>query len=357
MKISGKATLAQLNSFDEIIDVRTPAEYAEDHIPGAINCPVLSNEERIEIGTINRQVSAFAARRHGASLISARISAQLTTCFSLKPNNWRPLVYCWRGGNRSGAMTHVLNQIGWRACQLDGGYKSYRKHVLNELNRLPEMFSFRILCGATGTGKSQLLNTLEKRGLQVINLEKIANHRGSVLGGFPNILQPSQKWFETLLWHALSHLDPRKCVYIESESRKIGQLQLPQKLIETMWNSQCIHIDAPMDARVELLMKDYSHLIREPDLLRQSLNRLFVLYGHEKINYWMKLIDAKNFKLLVNELINIHYDPAYKRTLAHNYFRLKDAFKLTAEGLDPKHFEHIADFITSLPENERIMHA
>ena len=222
------ATVADLDGFDAVIDVRSPAEFAEDHVPGALSCPVLDDEERARVGTLYKQVSPFAARKVGAALVAANIARHIEANFLEHPRQWRPLVYCWRGGKRSGSMTHVLREIGWAAQQLDGGYKSFRRHVIGELDALAAGLRFRVLCGLTGSGKSRLLRALAERGEPVLDLEAIAAHRGSVLGDLPQEPQPSQKGFETQLWQALRKLDPSRTVFVESESRKIGNLRVPE---------------------------------------------------------------------------------------------------------------------------------
>ena len=234
------ANLSQLGEFDEIIDVRTPAEFAEDHIPGAINCPVLSDEERITVGTLYKQVSPFEARKAGAALVAKNIAHHLQTRFHDRPKSWRPLIYCWRGGQRSGAMSIILSQVGWAAHKLEGGYKTYRRDVLEKLEALPQSFTFRVICGPTGSGKSRLLNALAESGQQVLDLEMLAKHRGSVLGKLPEQAQPSQKWFDSALLQAMQSLDPARPVFVEAESNKIGQITLPPALITAMHASVCL---------------------------------------------------------------------------------------------------------------------
>ncbi len=180
-----EAALADLGQFDAIIDVRSESEYAEDHIPGALSCPVLSDAERAEVGTMDRQQSSFEAKRRGAAYVARNIARHLEGSFADKPRSWKPLVYCWRGGNRSGAMTHILGRVGWQARQLEGGYRAFRRAVLAELEQLPARFSFRVICGTTGSGKSRLLQHLVGAGAQVLDLEALAHHRGSVLGSLP----------------------------------------------------------------------------------------------------------------------------------------------------------------------------
>ena len=245
---------ASLQDCDAIIDTRSPAEFAEDHIPGALSCPVLDNEERARVGTLYKQVSPFDAKKLGAALVARNISFHLENTFREKTKAWKPLVYCWRGGKRSGAMVHILREIGWDAKTLEGGYKAYRRYVVESLSALPRKFSFKVIHGVTGSGKSRLLRLLAAAGAQVLDLEDLAAHRGSVLGNLPERPQPSQKMFESLLLQSLGAMDPAKETYVEGESRKIGQLQVPEALIERMRASECLLLQTGTATRVALLL-------------------------------------------------------------------------------------------------------
>ena len=194
---------ADFSAYDSVIDTRSPAEFAEDHIPGAISAPVLDNDERAQVGTLYKQVSQFDAKKLGAALLAKNVASHVETLFKSKTKEWRPLVYCWRGGKRSGAMAHVLREIGWDAATLRGGYKAYRRWVVDRLSILPESFRFTVIHGPTGSGKSRLLGALKAAGAQVLDLEDLAAHRGSVLGNLPDRQQPSQKMFESRLLHEL----------------------------------------------------------------------------------------------------------------------------------------------------------
>ncbi len=326
--------VSQLSGFDDIIDVRTPAEFALDHIPNSINAPVLNNEERVRIGTLYKQASPFEAKREGAALIARNIAHHLETLFQDRPREWQPLVYCWRGGKRSGSMAHIFAQIGWRTAQLDGGYKSFRRHVIDELEALPSLYRFRVVCGATGSGKSRLLQALDMQGAQVLDLEKIARHRGSLLGNLPDETQPAQKMFETQLWETLRHFDAQQPIFVEAESRKIGNLAVPTALLEQMRQSECIAIQASINARVQLLTTDYEHFLKSPDLLTQSLSPLLEIHGKTVLNDWRDMAEKGNWALLVEDLLNRHYDPAYQRSTEHNYPQLGNAHLLKLETLD-----------------------
>ena len=313
------ATVADLAEFDEIIDARSPSEFAEDHIPGAINLPVLSDDERARVGTVYKQVSSFEAKKIGAALVSRNIADHLDAWFGDKPKSYRPLVYCWRGGSRSGSLTHVLQKIGFAAAQLDGGYKAYRRHVVAELERLPPLFQYRVVCGPTGSGKSRLLDALAAEGAQVLDLEGLAAHRGSLLGALPGQPQPSQKSFESAVWAKLAHFDPARPVFVESESKKIGALRVPDALIAAMHASACVRLEVPLAARVQLLSEDYDHFLGDPEPLKRQLAFLTELRGHETVTEWQALADRRAWPELVAALLEQHYDPAYHRSLSRNY--------------------------------------
>jgi len=319
------ATLAETGRFDCIIDVRTPAEFAEDHIPGAINAPVLSDEERVVVGTMYKQISPFEATKHGAALVAQNIARHLETLFADKPINWKPLIYCWRGGKRSGSMTTWFRLIGWKACQLEGGYKAYRHHVLETLGVLPERFSYRVLAGLTGSGKTRLLRALGEQGAQILDLEDLARHRGSLLGALPGETQPTQKGFDTRLLQALERLDPARPVFVEAESKKIGQVQLPDALMQMMAESGCIRVEASIEDRVDFLCDDYAALLEAPERFKALLSCLVELHGHQIVSRWHELIDAGAKAELFRELIERHYDPAYRRSSRGLFRKLPQA--------------------------------
>ena len=314
------ATLTEIERFDCVIDVRTPLEYADDHIPGAINAPVLSNEERVRVGTMYKQVSPFEATKYGAALVARNIAHHLDTLFADRPINWKPLIYCWRGGKRSGAMTAWFNMIGWKARQLQGGYKVYRNHVLEELERLPGCFDYRVLAGLTGSGKTRLLRALGECGAQVLDLEDLAQHRGSLLGSLPGQAQPSQKGFDTRLAQALERLDPARPVFVEAESKKIGQVQLPRALMHSLAEAECIGVEAGLEDRVDFLCEDYAALMDAPEQFKSLLSCLVDLHGRQTVARWHELVDARATAELFRDLIVRHYDPAYRRS-SHGLYR------------------------------------
>ncbi|WP_310450793.1 tRNA 2-selenouridine(34) synthase MnmH [Sulfuritalea sp.] len=338
----GVATVAQLAEFDTIIDARAPGEFAEDHLPGAISMPVLNDEERARVGTLYKQVSVFEAKKLGAALVSRNIAGHIEQHLLDKPKSWRPLVYCWRGGQRSGAFTHILREIGWDAHRIQGGYKSWRHHVIEQLALLPPQVQFRVVTGATGSGKSRLLEALAARGAQILHLEELAAHKGSVLGNLPGQPQPAQKGFETQLLAALSALDLARPVFVEAESRKIGRLQVPDALLDAIRRAPGLCIEAPLPARVEFLLQDYDYAVTDPAWLLERLGHLKGLQSNETLERWSALIAARNFPALVAELLTLHYDPLYQRSQAHNYESFGAAARFSAERLDPATLDRLA---------------
>jgi tRNA 2-selenouridine synthase len=339
------ANVAQINEFDEIIDVRSPAEFAEDHLPRAVNCPVLDDEQRARVGTLYKQESPFAAKKVGAVLVARNIADHIERLFLDKPRDWRPLVYCWRGGQRSGAFGHILRQIGWNALRLEGGYKSWRKHIVDSLVTLPGNFSYRVVSGTTGSGKSRLLEALAAQGAQVLHLEELAAHKGSVLGNLPDAAQPSQKMFESRLYLALNAFDAARPVFVEAESRRIGTVQLPDAMLGMIRSSPVLRIEAGTAARVEFLLRDYAYFLADPHWLIERIDHLRGLQSNETVDRWTGMIHAGEFATLVAELLELHYDPLYRRSQNKTHI---DADKLplyATDDLSPAGIRRIADVI------------
>ena len=331
-----------LTAFDAILDARSPAEFAEDHVPGAQSLPVLDDAERARVGTIYKQVGTFQARRLGAALVARNIACHLEAVLADRPRDWRPLVYCWRGGKRSASLAHVLREVGWDARTLDGGYRAYRRGVVEQLATLPRGIRFRVVHGATGSGKSRLLRALARAGAQVLDLEELAAHRGSVLGDLPDRPQPTQKLFESHLYAELAALDRARPVYVEGESLKIGQLQVPQALIETMRGAECVLLEAATAARVALLMEEYRHFFADPAALGAQLDCLLRLHGRERVESWKALAARAAWEQLVERLLEEHYDPAYRRSAQRNFPRLPQAQVLRVAAADEASFAGMA---------------
>ncbi|MBT9502122.1 MAG: tRNA 2-selenouridine(34) synthase MnmH [Burkholderiaceae bacterium] len=325
-------TEALAQPFDAIIDVRSPSEFAEDHLPGAVNWPVLDDEQRRVVGTMYKQVSAFEARKVGAAIVARNIAAHIDREVANMPKGWRPLVYCWRGGQRSGAMAWFLGQIGFNSRQLTGGYKAFRAQVRHDLETVTVTARLRVLCGRTGSGKTRLLQALGQQGGQILDLEGLACHRGSVLGGLPDQPQPGQKRFETLIWQALRGLDASQPLYLESESRKIGQLRVPEQLHLAMReHGRCWWVQMPDAARVQLLLEDYGHFAADVEGFCARLQALVELRGKETVARWQQTARAGEWASLFAELMRLHYDPGYERSLRSSYRQLDQAPVLAME--------------------------
>jgi tRNA 2-selenouridine synthase len=329
--------LAHLDQFDAILDARSPSEYAEDHLPGARNTPVLDDAQRAQVGTLYKQVSPFAARRLGAALACRNIDAVIQALPEDLTHQWRPLVYCWRGGQRSGALATVLGRIGWRTTLVQGGYREFRRRVLADLAELPAPFEFQVLAGRTGSGKSSVLAAIREAGAQVLDLEMLAHHRGSVLGGVPGLAQPSQKQFETRLWQALRELDPAQPVWVESESKKVGQVHIPDALIARIRAGQCVTLHASDAVRCELLLAQYRHFTEDPQALEARLQSLLPLHGAARIEQWRASFQAMDWAGFVAAILKDHYDPAYDRSMRRNFPQIETAPRVELCGSTPAH--------------------
>jgi len=323
--VSAAQVLEQLDAFDTIIDARSEAEYAEDHLPGAVNWPSLDNEQRHQIGSMYKQVSPFEANKRGAAMVAANVARHIEREVLDKPRQWQPLAYCWRGGKRSGSLAHILGQIGFRVSVIEGGYKAFRSSVLAALPTLAARLDYRVICGPTGSGKTRLLHALEAAGAQVLDLEGLASHRSSVLGIIPGQPQPTQKAFDTLVWDKLRRFDPARPVFVESESRKVGNVAVPEALIERMRASACLDLQLADDERVQLLLEDYDFFVRDPQLFSQRLAALTELRGKAVVQGWQEDVAAGRIEKVVRELLLQHYDPGYAASIKRNFARYEEA--------------------------------
>lgn len=317
--VSASEAIAQLQAFDTLIDARSEAEFAEDHLPGAVNWPTLDNEERKEIGTLYKQVNPFEARKRGAAMAARNIARHIERDAIDKPREWKPLAYCWRGGKRSGSLALILDQIGFRTSLIEGGYKAFRAAVVADIPARVAPLDLRVICGRTGAGKTRLLQALQAEGAQVIDLEALAQHRSSVLGAIPGVAQPTQKRFDTLVWDALRQLDPARPVFIESESKKVGNVFVPDSLVQKMRQSPCLNLELPMPQRVALLLEEYDYLARHPDLFCSRLDVLTELRGHAVITAWKAKVRAGDLHSVVQDLLVEHYDPVYIASMQRNF--------------------------------------
>ncbi|MGV3579135.1 tRNA 2-selenouridine(34) synthase MnmH [Brevundimonas sp.] len=314
--------------FDAIIDVRSPSEFAEDHIPGAINLPVLDDAERAEIGTIYVQQSKFLARRLGAAKVARNIAAHLDGALKDREGGFRPLVHCWRGGQRSGAMAAVMDQIGWPVTVLDGGYMTWRRQVQAALYGAPA-WSVVLLDGGTGSGKTALLARLAERGVQTLDLEGLADHRGSLFGSTGR-RQPSQKLFESRLYAALEALDPARPVVVEAESSRVGSRTIPPALWSAMGQAPVIEVEAPIETRAAFSASVYAEIAADAAALESALRRLPQHHSKAIVADWTTMAREGRVLDLATELIREHYDPAYRRMSARRDRPVIDRVQMAA---------------------------
>ncbi len=317
--VTAQDAITRLADFSTIIDARSEDEYAEDHLPGAVNWPSLDNEERKRVGTMYKQVSPFEANKRGAGLVAANIARHIEREVIDKPRSWQPLAYCWRGGKRSGSLALVLGQIGFKVSIVQGGYKAFRTAVLAALPGLAARLQYRVVCGPTGSGKTRLLHALAAEGAQVLDLEGLASHRSSVLGLIPGQRQPTQKRFDTLVWESLRHFDPARPVYVESESKKVGNVAVPDALIEHMRAAPCLDLQLVEDERVKLLMEDYDFFVRDREFFSERLGALTELRGKATVERWQQQVALGEMEPVVRELLVKHYDPGYAASIQRNF--------------------------------------
>lgn len=317
--MSAQEALNRLGEFSDVIDARSEGEYAEDHLPGAINWPSLNNEQRKLVGTEYKQISAFDAKKRGAALVAKNIACHLERDVIHKPRDWQPLVYCWRGGKRSGSLALILDQIGFKVTLVDGGYKAFRAALVEALPQLASQFDYRVICGTTGSGKTRLLQALAALGAQVLDLEALANHRSSVLGVIPGTPQPTQKAYDSLIWAALKSFDASRPVYIESESKKVGNVAIPEGLITAMRAAPCLQLDLSEDQRVELLLEDYDFFVKDVEFFCDRLGALTQARGKEVVTGWQTRARGGDIASVVRELLVDHYDPVYLQSMKRNF--------------------------------------
>jgi len=329
-------------AYDLIIDARSPREYEEDHIPGAVNMPVVDNEEYAEVGTLHR-TDKVGAYRIGVRYSLMNIARHLAEDLPRYNEQSRILVYCFRGGKRSRLWGDALETIGYKVDKLKGGWKGYRRWVNGQLAHIPTLYRYNVLSGPTGCGKTRLLYALRDAGAQVLDLEDIASHRGSVLGVIPGISQPSQKYFDSLMLRQLSAYDPTRPIWVEAESKKIGNVQLPNALLETMKKGLTIQVDADMEQRVLLWRQDYRHFEDDPKGMLERLLFLRPLVGGEEFAAWEELAKQPQMPALFERLMRNHYDPSYRRSVLRNYPAIDASPLIALHDLSPAGLRSVAE--------------
>ena len=299
-----------------LIDTRAPSEFAEDHLPGAVNLPVLSDAERVQVGTVYKQVSPFDARKLGGAMVAANAARHIAGPLAGFGGGWRPLVYCWRGGQRSGAFATILQQIGWRVGRIEGGYKAWRALVVARVTA-PVAAPVIVLDGNTGSAKTEILHRLATHGHQVIDLEGLANHRGSLFGAMPGG-QPGQKLFESRLAMALEGIDPTRPLLVEAESSRIGDLNLPRGIWAAITAAPRLRLTVPVQARAAYTARTYAEAAADPARVVRIIDSLRPLHPAERIEDWLRLTDAHDWAGLSAGLMRDHYDPRYEKHRARH---------------------------------------
>ena len=345
--LPAKQALAELARFDTVIDARSEAEYALDCLPGAVNWPTLNDLERHAIGTLYKEQGGFEAKKHGAALAARNIAGHITRSVLSQPRDWKPLVYCWRGGKRSGSLALVLDQIGFRVSLVEGGYKSFRAAMLIDLDRLAGQLQFRVVCGTTGSGKTRLLHALQRLDAQVLDLEALACHRSSVLGAVPGQPQPSQKAFDTLIWNRLRQMDGAQPVYVESESRKVGNVAVPLRLLESMRAGSCLQLMLDDTQRVALLLEEYANFTEDPQAFCDRLEVLTELRGKAVVEAWKQQVRAGQIENVVLDLLVSHYDPTYLQSMRRNFAGFAQAAVLQPQDRSVQSMDRLAASLLS----------
>ena len=330
--ITAADAVQNLDRFDTVIDARSESEFAEDHLPQALNWPTLNDAERQFIGTTYKQVNAFEAKKRGAALAARNISAHIEREVIAKARDWSPLLYCWRGGKRSGSLALVLDQIGFRVNLVEGGYKAFRAAMLQDIEVRAEALQFQVVCGTTGSGKTRLLHALQRAGAQVLDLEALAQHRSSVLGAIPGVPQPSQKRFDSLVWDALRRFDTTRTVFVESESKKVGNVSVPERLMHRMRQSPCINLQLPLAERVQLLLEDYAYFVANPAHFCNRLDVLTAQRGKAVVAAWKDSVGRGDLAAVVQDLLLTHYDPVYVQSMERNFSQFAQALGIAPQG-------------------------
>ena len=334
--------IQHLDEFDTVIDARSEGEFEEDRLPGAVNWPTLNNDERRDIGALYKQVNAFEAKKRGAAIAARNIAVHIEREVIDKPKDWKPLAYCWRGGKRSGSLALILSEIGFRVTLLEGGYKAFRAALVQDIPRLVSGLDWRVICGTTGSGKTRLLQALGQQGAQVVDLEALARHRSSVLGALPGQAQPTQKRFDSLVWEVLRRLDRTRPVFIESESKKVGNVAVPASLIDAMRQSPCLNLVLPDAERVALLMEDYDFFVQDAEQFCDRLQVLSEFRGKVMVDGWIASVRAGQIAPVVQALLTQHYDPVYLQSMRRNFQQFEGAKLIAPDDHSTGAMGHLA---------------
>lgn len=293
-----------------VIDVRSPSEFEKGHIPGAFNIPLFTDEERAIVGTKYVQESRYSSVIAGLDLVGPKLSSFVCAASKIAPSG-KLLVYCWRGGMRSSSMSWLLNLAGFNSKTLIGGYKSYRRYSKDYLSK---PFKLIVLGGMTGSGKTELILELSKNGQQVIDLEGLANHKGSAFGAIGQKPQPSTEFFENLFFESIIKLDSNKPIWVEDESKAIGSIFIPHEFFENMLNSPVIAIERSIETRIKRLTAEYTNC--DPQLLINSINKIAKRLGGDNVTKAIQNIQIGRFEDAVGISLR-YYDKTYQFGLSN----------------------------------------
>ena len=311
-----------------LLDVRSPSEYSKGHIPNALNLPLFGDKERAEIGTIYRQKSKDLALLKGLDFAGSKMSWFVKQASSLAEGN-KVTLHCWRGGKRSASMATLLEFIGIETNVIEGGYKAYRKHLLNAFsNSLPKLI---VIGGATGSGKTELLHELKRRGEQVIDLEGLAHHKGSAFGALGEHPQPTVEQFENNLFEVFRKIDAGKRVWVENESNSIGRVFIPSGFWDQLCKAFLIEIDVPFEKRVERLIKYYACFPKEQ--LMESLEKIRKRLGGLAVKNATAAYEAGDLASATGIALK-YYDKAYNHATGKKNFCRKELFKTSHSGTE-----------------------
>lgn len=324
-----------------VIDARSPREYEEDHIPGAVNLPVVDDTEYAEVG-IKHKEDPHAAYLIGVEYSLQNMARYIRPLVTKYGKDDRMLVYCFRGGKRSKLWADTLRTIGFEVDVLAGGWKTYRRWVRASLDVLAEQFEFRVLSGSTGCGKTRLLQALGQTGEQSLDLEGLARHRGSLIGEMPGVRQPSQKAFDSLLLDAMRKFDNARPIWIEAESKRIGNVQIPAALQRAMHSTTPFLVSAPMSERIRLWREDYADLAQNPVAMVKMLEPLKPLVGSEELDLWRTLAAASRVDELFERVMTKHYDPCYARSTARSFGKSLDSRVIAVASLARENLDEVA---------------
>ncbi len=323
------------------IDVRSPAEYAHAHIPNALSLPLFNNEERAKVGTVYKQVSPEVALTKGLEFVGPKMAG-----FVKKVTKWAPdkklLIHCWRGGKRSGSMAWLMQFAGFDVVTLDGGYKNYRQYILNQFEN--HHLKIVVLGGKTGSGKTAILQELKEKGEQVIDLEGLANHKGSAFGWIGEEVQPTVEQFENNLYEIIRKMNPNKRVWVENESRSIGSIYIPQGFWNQIKRSPLIHIEVPFSKRVEQSVNIYTQNSKEDLIL--SFKKIEAKIGSENIKKVIEYIENGDFETAAAMALK-YYDKTYTYAFDNNITPIKHSIEVPASD-----FSQTAEILIKFADTE-----